>query len=98
MKNVITKVTNKDIENEILKLSKSEKMLLEAISLEREFIQNLIKERKEKGITQEELARITGLTQQTISIIERGKRKPTLLNLILYTNGIGLNLNNIFED
>lgn len=98
MKNVIIKVTNDDIEKEISKLSKSEKILFEAISSEREFIQNLTKERKEKGITQEELSRITGLTQQTISLIERGKRKPTLLNLILYTNGIGLNLNNIFKD
>ncbi|WP_297420184.1 helix-turn-helix transcriptional regulator [Thermococcus sp.] len=34
--------------------------------------------REEKGLTQEELARILGVTRQTIIAIERGKYDPSL--------------------
>ena len=65
-------------------LSNEEKILLEAKEIEREFIIKLINVRKEKGITQKELAKKTGLTQQVISTIEQCGRRPTLTNLIRY--------------
>ena len=63
-------------------LSNEEKILLEAKEIERAFIIKLISVRKEKGITQKELAKKTGLTQQVISTIEQCGRRPTLTNLI----------------
>lgn len=60
------------------------------------FIKNLVAYRKNKGISQRELAKITGLTQQAICSLEKLDRKPTLLNLIKYLKGLDLNINKIF--
>ncbi len=78
-------------------LSNEEKILLEAKEIEREFIIKLINVRKEKGITQKELAKKTGLTQQVISTIEQCGRRPTLTNLIRYLMGLDLDINKIFN-
>ena len=78
-------------------LSNEEKILLEAKEIEREFIIKLISVRKEKGITQKELAKKTGLTQQVISTIEQCGRRPTLTNLIRYLMGLDLDINKIFN-
>lgn len=37
--------------------------------------------RKERGITQEELAERSGFSQQYISDLERGRRNPTIVSL-----------------
>lgn len=65
--------------------------------IERNFIENLVKERKSKGISQTELAKKSGLTQQAISSIEKYSRKPTLPNLIKYLFGLGIDINNLFS-
>ena len=78
-------------------LSNEEKILLEAKEIERAFIIKLISVRKEKGITQQELAKKTGLTQQVISTIEQCGRRPTLTNLIRYLMGLDLDINKIFN-
>lgn len=78
-------------------LSNEEKILLEAKEIERAFIIKLISVRKEKGITQKELAKKTGLTQQVISTIEQCGRRPTLTNLIRYLMGLDLDINKIFN-
>ena len=78
-------------------LSNEEKILLEAKEIERAFIIKLISVRKEKGITQKELAKKTGLTQQVISTIEQCGRRPTLTNLIRYLIGLDLDINKIFN-
>ena len=39
---------------------------------------NLQKYREEKGISQLKLAKLTGVSQGTISLIESGKRVPTV--------------------
>lgn len=77
-------------------LSNEEKILLEAKEIERAFIIKLISVRKEKGITQKELAKKTGLTQQVISTIEQCGRRPTLTNLIRYLMGLDLDINIIY--
>ena len=46
-------------------LSNEEKILLEAKEIERAFIIKLISVRKEKGITQKELAKKTGLRSES---------------------------------
>ena len=44
-----------------------------------EKVENSLKEyRKQKGLTQEELAKILGVSRQTIISIERGKYIPSL--------------------
>ena len=78
-------------------LSNEEKILLEAKEIERAFIIKLISVRKEKGITQKELDKKTGLTQQVISTIEQCGRRPTLTNLIRYLMGLDLDINKIFN-
>lgn len=37
--------------------------------------------RKERGLTQEQLAELSGLTQQYLSDLERGKRNPTIVTI-----------------
>lgn len=73
------------------------KNLLEERDLEEKFIKNLITERKKKGLSQRDLAYKTGLTQQVISSFESGSRRPTLLNLIKYLMGLGIDINKIFD-
>lgn len=85
------------VEEMISGLDGEDKLLFEAEKSERIFIKNLVIARKELGLTQSELAKKTGLTQQVISNIEKCGRKPTLTNLIRYLLGLGLDINSIFN-
>lgn len=60
---------------------------------EYELIQSLIKARKESGLTQKDVAKRSGLTQQMISRIEKIDNSPTLNNLLKYINAIGVMIN-----
>lgn len=42
---------------------------------------NAARIRKEKGMTQEQLAERSGLSQQYLSGLERGRRNPTIVTL-----------------
>ncbi len=45
-----------------------------------EYVKNKVyKLRKEKGVTQEELARIVGVSRQTVLVLEKGNYTPSLL-------------------
>lgn len=46
--------------------------------------------RNELNISQEELANICGFDRTYISLLERGKRNPSYLNLIKLCEGLGL--------
>ena len=48
------------------------------IDLEVQFVQELIKTRKEKGLTQEELGKLCGLPQSSIARLENGTYSPSL--------------------
>ena len=87
----------KELQSDIDSFGDRENFLFESMQIEREFISNLVNVRKSKGITQKELAKRTGLTQQVISNIEKMDRKPTLPNLIKYLLGLNLNINRIFK-
>lgn len=93
MKDFNLKELNDDIKN----FNKEERFLFESKQIEREFIMSLVRLRKEQNITQKELAKKTGLTQQIISKIEKMDRKPTLLNLIKYLLGLDININDLFK-
>ncbi len=52
--------------------------------------------RVEKGLTQEELADLVGVTRQTIGLIEAGKYNPTLKLCLLLANTTGKTLDELF--
>lgn len=57
-----------------------------------DIIQSIIEKRKKLGLTQKDLAKKSGLTQQMISRIEKIDNTPTLNNFLRYINSIGLEL------
>jgi transcriptional regulator with XRE-family HTH domain len=51
---------------------------------------NLARARHEKRLTQEQLADRSGISQQYISGLERGRRNPTILTLYLLAEAVGV--------
>lgn len=60
------------------------------IKVEEAFGRVLKKERTALGISQEELAYICNLDRTFISMLERGKRKPTLTTIFALSIGLKL--------
>ena len=62
--------------------------------VEREYqlIREIVKARKDQGLTQQELAELIGVKQQVISRFEREKHIPTLDNFLKILDGVGLEL------
>lgn len=52
----------------------------------------LTKARKDQGMSHDKLANATGLSRPAISLIESGKRQPTLLTCIKIATALGLSL------
>ncbi|MCL1966476.1 MAG: helix-turn-helix transcriptional regulator [Fibromonadales bacterium] len=48
----------------------------------------LSEERKKRNLSQVQLSERSGLSRQTISLFESGKRMPTLLSLFLLSKGL----------
>lgn len=60
-------------------------------------IENRVKlARVEKGLTQEQLADLVGVTRQTIILIEAGKYNPTLKLCLMLKKVTGKNLDELF--
>ena len=60
-------------------------------------IENRVKlARVEKGLTQEQLADLIGVTRQTILLIEAGKYNPTLKLCLMLKKVTGKNLDDLF--
>ena len=51
---------------------------------------NVSRIRKEKGLTQEKLSELSGLSQQYISDLERGKRNPTIVTIYELAQALGV--------
>ena len=51
---------------------------------------NVRRFRREKGWTQEVLAEVAGVSQQSISDLENGKSNPTILTLHELAQGLGV--------
>ncbi len=51
---------------------------------------NLARLRREKGLTQEELEVRSGLSQQYLSGLERGRRNPTVITLYELAQALGV--------
>lgn len=54
--------------------------------------------RKRKEISQEEFAEICGLDRTYISMIERGKRNISFINLVKVARGLGVSVSQLTED
>lgn len=52
--------------------------------------------RKQKGIKQEELADVMGVSRQTISSLENGRYNPSVILAIKLARYFGLNVEDIF--
>lgn len=62
------------------------------IKEEYNLIRKVVKARKEKGLTQQQLASLIGVKQQIISRFEREKHIPTLGNFLKIIDGVGLEI------
>jgi len=51
---------------------------------------NAARIRKEKGMTQERLAELSGLSQQYLSGLESGRRNPTIVTLYELATALGV--------
>jgi len=51
---------------------------------------NFARLRREKGFTQERFAEVSGMTQQYISDLERGRRNPTVVTLFHLASALGV--------
>jgi ribosome-binding protein aMBF1 (putative translation factor) len=68
------------------------KRAYDTVKKEYSIIREVVKTRKELGLTQENLAKKIGVKQQVISRFEQEKHIPTLDNFIRILDGIGLEL------
>jgi transcriptional regulator with XRE-family HTH domain len=50
------------------------------------------------GMTQEELAKRLGTDSGAVSRFEHGKRDPSLLEMLVYSNLAGLTINELVDD
>lgn len=72
----------KTLNSYAMDMSKDEERYLNNVA------KNISRIRKQKGMTQEQLAELTGMDAVSIGYIEQGKRRPTLRTL--YKIGIAL--------
>ena len=51
---------------------------------------NLVRLRRERGLTQEQVAELSGVSQQYISGLERGNRNPSVVTLFEIAQALGV--------
>lgn len=69
----------------------------DALQPERDMITSMIKARNEAGLTQKELAALTGIQQSNISRIEQGDYNPSVKLLQRIAEGMGKQLHIEFK-
>lgn len=57
----------------------------------------LKKQRELCGFSQEKFAEICGFDRTYISMLETGKRNPSLLNIVKISNGLNISLSDLLE-
>ena len=62
------------------------------------FGENLKKERKIAGLTQQQLAEKLGIKQQQLSEWECNKVEPTVFNIVAIVKALGISYDELFED
>ncbi|MEN5278794.1 helix-turn-helix transcriptional regulator [Brucella sp. TWI432] len=56
---------------------------------------NFARIRKEKGLTQEQVAERSGFSQQYLSSLERGQRNPTIITIYELSLALGTTYSNL---
>jgi transcriptional regulator with XRE-family HTH domain len=51
---------------------------------------NIKRIRQEKGLTQEQLAEVSGFSQQYLSGLEQGRRNPTIVSIYELATALGI--------
>lgn len=64
----------------------------EQFDVQYELMQSIARTRKELGLTQKEISRLSGLTQQMVSRMEQVDNSPTLSNFLKYIAALGLDI------
>lgn len=54
--------------------------------------------RKDKKLSQGELAELTGFHRNYIGMIERGERNPALINIQIFAEKFNISLSELFEE
>lgn len=84
--------------NKFEDMSKDEKKFLQDIStLKEDFSINIRKERIKKGLSKEDIANMTGLSEKTVSYIECHSRNVNLSSVIKYLSALDININSLFN-
>lgn len=68
------------------------------VSPEEQFARNLRRRRHEAGLSQEQLADLTGLHPTEISRLERAAREPRLGTMLKLAQGLGIGLEKLVAD
>lgn len=85
-----------DFEKNIEEMSKEERFLYEVEGVRLELIKNCIKKREELGLSQEDVAKKAGLSQQQISRLETYGCEPNTQTFVKYLYGLGIDINKLF--
>jgi transcriptional regulator with XRE-family HTH domain len=59
---------------------------------------NVLRLRKERGLTQQQLAELAGVAQPRIAEVERGDANPRLISLSKIAHALGVSLSALLED
>lgn len=59
--------------------------------------QNIKMHRVSLGLSQEKLADLCGFDRTYISLLERGKRNPSFINLLKIADGLNISLSKLLE-
>jgi len=86
------KIDAKKIVEDKARNDQSFKNAYQEVAREYQLIRKVVKARKEKGLTQKDLADMIGLKQQVISRLEREKHVPTLNIFLKILDGVDLEL------
>jgi Predicted transcriptional regulators len=87
-----------NFDSKIKEMDSMSKFLYDVEDIEYRLIENLVAERKRKNLTQLDISKITGMSQQAISRIEKYGNRPSLTNLLKYMKAIKLDINSIFSN
>lgn len=87
-----------DFNSRIKNMDPMSKFLYEVADQEYQLIERLVNERKRKELTQLDISKITGMSQQAVSRIEKYGNKPSLTNLLKYMKAVRLDINSIFNN
>lgn len=68
-----------------------------ALQVHRKALKLLMEERKRQGISHEKLAAKAGINRSTISLLENGRRNPTLLLCLKLAEALEVTLSDILK-